>query len=280
MNHKKKPIRVVFLYSSGHFGSTVVLNHLIELDGVEVVGMVRTPAIRSVKSFFHDCGSVLGWHHSFLLFLQRWVQGISLLISGVCPLLYRRLKPGWLVCRRFRIPAIRCQSINHDDAHAFIQNAQPDIIVSAYFNQILGKEVLAIPEIGSINVHPGYLPRCRGAMSYFWTLTDETIPAGVSLHWMDEGIDTGSLISRRRLRYDDYTTQQQLMVKTAVIGSRLLGRILVRLSEGKSVPIIDTSHEAMHYYTVPRREAFTRYIQKRRFFRVFDIVSFVFRRLK
>ena len=86
--------------------------------------------------------------------------------------------------------------INHPTVINLIQDLKPDIIVSAYFNQIIKEPVIDLPKFGILNIHPGWLPAYRGAMAYFWVLKNGSEKAGVSIHWIDKGIDTGELVSR------------------------------------------------------------------------------------
>jgi len=79
-----------------------------------------------------------------------------------------------------------------------IQRLEPDIGVSVLFGYILKAELLNIFERGCVNLHPAYLPYNRGAYPNVWSLIDET-PAGVTLHRIDEKIDTGDILARRRV---------------------------------------------------------------------------------
>lgn len=75
---------------------------------------------------------------------------------------------------------------------------KPDLGVSVLYRHKLTPEVLALFPRGVVNLHLGYLPWNRGAMPNVWPIIDGT-PAGVTLHWMDEGIDTGDIIAQRRV---------------------------------------------------------------------------------
>jgi methionyl-tRNA formyltransferase len=76
-----------------------------------------------------------------------------------------------------------------------IRDLQPEIGVSAYFGYILQREMLDIFPRGVLNLHPAFLPYNRGANPNVWPIIEGT-PAGVTLHWMDEGIDTGPIVLR------------------------------------------------------------------------------------
>lgn len=277
---KQQKLRIVFLYSSGHFGSTVILNHLLKkCPYVEVVGLVRSPAAKDRKKLFSYFRK-LGLHFSALLFWQRLIQGFSLLLSGIVPLSRQRLTPGWLLCIRHSIPFIRCKEINDDTVISFIEGLEPDIIISAYFSHILRKPVLSIPRIGCLNIHPGYLPECRGAMNYFWAIVKDMKYGGVSIHWMDEGIDTGAIIARKRFSIPDHFTQQQVMIYSAVIGAKLLRRTFKYYAQTQGIPTIHDPRDNFNYFAVPSKNDFDHYIRRRRFFRFRDVIRFVFREIK
>lgn len=82
---------------------------------------------------------------------------------------------------------------------AKIKILNPDIIISAFWGYILKSELFTIPPLGTVNFHPGYLPYNRGVNPNVWPFIENT-PAGVSLHYIDEGTDTGDIISRKKLK--------------------------------------------------------------------------------
>ncbi|HAA77877.1 TPA: formyl transferase [Candidatus Latescibacteria bacterium] len=75
---------------------------------------------------------------------------------------------------------------------------KPDLLLSIHFGYILPDIILDLPPQGCVNLHPGYLPYTRGTYPNVWSIVDDT-PAGVTLHYMDRGIDTGDLIARREV---------------------------------------------------------------------------------
>lgn len=86
-----------------------------------------------------------------------------------------------------------------------ISSLKPDIGVSAFFGYILKKEFLDILPQGCINIHPSYLPFNKGSYPNVWSIIDGT-PAGVTMHYIDEGIDTGKIISQSRVDVLDTDT--------------------------------------------------------------------------
>jgi len=73
-----------------------------------------------------------------------------------------------------------------------------DYFFSVHFPYIITREVLEIPKIGTINLHPSYLPYNKGWHTPSWAIYEETV-FGATFHWVDEGIDTGDIISQKKI---------------------------------------------------------------------------------
>ena len=79
-----------------------------------------------------------------------------------------------------------------------VSNLGADLAVSVMFDYILRPEFIRLFPRGVINLHPAYLPFNRGAYPNVWSIVEQT-PAGVTLHYIDSGVDTGDIISQRRV---------------------------------------------------------------------------------
>lgn len=79
-----------------------------------------------------------------------------------------------------------------------ISDLKPDVAVSAFFGQVLRAPFMQLFPLGCINVHPSYLPFNRGTHPNVWSIVEGT-PAGATIHFMDEGIDTGDIIARAQV---------------------------------------------------------------------------------
>jgi methionyl-tRNA formyltransferase len=80
-----------------------------------------------------------------------------------------------------------------------------NFIVSYGYRHIISKEVLDKFENSAINLHLSYLPWNRGADPNLWSFLENT-PKGVSIHFLDEGIDTGDIIAQRYVMYNKNDT--------------------------------------------------------------------------
>ncbi len=132
-------LNVVVLYSSGHLGSAMIMNKLLNMPEINIVGVVKAPPLKLSAQGWSRVKQHLakvGWQFAWLLFWQRCVQGVGYLTTLVLPFLRQRLKPAWKIAADHNIPVFHCQSINDQASQDFIQQHHPDLLISAYFSQI------------------------------------------------------------------------------------------------------------------------------------------------
>ncbi len=109
---------------------------------------------------------------------------------------------------------------------------QPDIIVVAAYGKILPKAILDMPKYGCINVHTSLLPDYKGAAPIQWAVLNGEKETGVTIMYMDEGCDTGDIISAERIAIAEDETGGGLHDKLAVLGGELLVRTLPSILDG------------------------------------------------
>ncbi|WP_034604185.1 methionyl-tRNA formyltransferase [Halodesulfovibrio aestuarii] len=95
------------------------------------------------------------------------------------------------------IPFICHENVNSPDFIGQIEQYRADLFVSMSFNQILKKEIIKYPSAGFINCHAGALPFYRGRNPLNWVLINGEEEFGITVHYVDEGIDTGDIIEQR-----------------------------------------------------------------------------------
>lgn len=266
---KNKPLKTVVLYSSAHMGSMITLNRLVKSKCLNVVSVVRVSSFefnsRGMKKASKQL-SKSGLKFIFMLAFQQLVQYAAMLSGFIFRKSSKRILSSTELAQKYNFDIHNAVNINSAETVNYLRNLQPDLIISAYFPQILKKEALEIARLGILNIHPGYLPDYKGAMAYFWAARNNSRWAGVSIHWMDEGIDTGPLISRKKFKIGNKTSQDEILVKTALIGSSLIKRIGRNLQKGKHLKIIETEKERSVYYSLPSNKHFREYWKNRSFF--------------
>ncbi len=107
-------------------------------------------------------------------------------------------------------------------AIARVKELKPDIIIVAAYGKILPKEILDIPGFGCVNVHASLLPRWRGASPAQNALIEGDAETGVSIMLMDQGMDTGAILSQQSIAIAQEDTSETLLGKLGTLGSTLL----------------------------------------------------------
>lgn len=83
-----------------------------------------------------------------------------------------------------------------------VEHIKPDIIVSYNYKYLLSKDIIEFPTLGAVNLHISFLPWNRGYHPNVWSFIDDT-PKGVTIHYIDEGIDTGDIIVQKKVYIDE-----------------------------------------------------------------------------
>lgn len=94
--------------------------------------------------------------------------------------------------------AVHEEKISPQQLHDF----NPDLVISYSYRHILKQEVLALKPGRFINLHISFLPYNRGADPNVWSILDDT-PKGVTIHLIDEGLDTGSILLQKQVVFDE-----------------------------------------------------------------------------
>jgi methionyl-tRNA formyltransferase len=119
---------------------------------------------------------------------------------------------------------------------AEIAGLRPEVIVVAAYAQKLPKAVLDIPAFGCVNIHPSLLPKHRGVSPVPAAILSGDSFTGVSIMLMDEGWDTGPVLSRAQVPISVRDTTGSLVDKLSRIGAQLLLDVLPRLAGDTLVP--------------------------------------------
>jgi methionyl-tRNA formyltransferase len=110
---------------------------------------------------------------------------------------------------------------------------RPDLIVVACFSRIFPRSLLRLPKHGCLNLHPSLLPAYRGPLPLFWVFRNGEPRTGVTLHFLDEGIDSGPIISQTAFDLPDGLSELELTQRCAAEGADLLAAAVRRLATGR-----------------------------------------------
>jgi methionyl-tRNA formyltransferase len=127
------------------------------------------------------------------------------------------------------IPILRHWRVNDEHARKEIEALQPDGVVMASFDQIIGARALAIPKHGWLNIHPSALPLYRGPEPVYWTIADGADTAGITLHRAAPRFDAGPILAQRVIPVGPGDTSGTLTHKLSKAGVEALPEALGKL---------------------------------------------------
>lgn len=130
------------------------------------------------------------------------------------------------------IPVFQPEKIkNNEEVKEILDTLTPNLIVVVAYGKILPKSVLEYPKYGSINVHGSLLPKYRGAAPIQWAVINGDTVSGITTMYMDEGMDTGNMITKKECKIEEEDTYGTLGEKLMILGANTLVDDLERLLE-------------------------------------------------
>jgi methionyl-tRNA formyltransferase len=152
------------------------------------------------------------------------------------------------------IPVFTPKSLKSAEEQDRFCALKPDIAIVAAYGLILPKEILNAPKFGCINIHASLLPRWRGASPIqraIWAGDSET---GITIMQMDEGLDTGPMISKRAIGINADTTTVSLHNDLAEIGGEMIVEILGQISRNRKIESVAQDNSKSNYAPVLKKD--------------------------
>lgn len=130
------------------------------------------------------------------------------------------------------IPVFQPETLKNGEAEGILDEFKPDIIVVVAYGKLLPKYVLDYPKYGCINVHGSLLPEYRGAAPVQRAIIDGKTKTGITVMYMDEGLDTGDMLLKEECDIAPDDDVQALFDKLEIIGGRTLITALKQIESG------------------------------------------------
>ena len=121
-------------------------------------------------------------------------------------------------CEKYKIDYLKDKNINSPSFLSKISEYKCDLFISLSFNQIFKKEIINIPTLKTINCHAGKLPFYRGRNVLNWVLINDENEFGITIHFIDEGIDSGNIVAQRKFPTSWEDTGKTIYEKSPQIG--------------------------------------------------------------
>lgn len=144
------------------------------------------------------------------------------------------------------LPIFQPARIKREEAVADIRGLAPDVIVVMAYGQILPRSVLEIPRAACLNLHASLLPRHRGAAPIQAAIAAGDRESGITVMYMDEGLDTGDILLQSRLEIAADETGGSLHDRLAQVAPPALNEALMHLQKGNAPRIPQDSSIATY----------------------------------
>ncbi|MDA0337282.1 MAG: methionyl-tRNA formyltransferase [bacterium] len=152
------------------------------------------------------------------------------------------------------LPLLQPESPKDPGLIARLTDLAPDAFAVIAFS-LLPRRLLAVPRLGSVNVHPSLLPAYRGAAPIVWALFDGCTDTGISTFLLNAKMDAGDILLQEHLRIGDTETAGELEARLAVDGADLLVRSLDGLRDGTITPRAQSTEGASRAPKLTREDA-------------------------
>jgi len=149
------------------------------------------------------------------------------------------------------VPAFAVGQLEHRDTAAALAALQPDVACVACFSRRIPSSMLSLPRFGFLNLHPSLLPAYRGPEPLFWTFRDGVTSTGVTVHFMDEGLDTGDIARQAPVELPDGVSGAKASRLCAQVGGQLMAQAAHALAHG-ALPRRPQPDDEGGYYPSPR----------------------------
>ncbi|MBT4002414.1 MAG: hypothetical protein HOF10_03750 [Chloroflexi bacterium] len=156
-----------------------------------------------------------------------------------------------LLASENQIPVLSVGSLKDEETFLEFKNLSPDIVFTVCFPRKIPKKWLEISNLGFLNLHPSLLPKYRGPAPLFWQFRAGEENMGVTLHFMDEEMDTGYIIAQKKVNFANGVTAAEADEITATVG----GAMMVEMLSKEEFPRVPQNDEEATGQKLPDEDA-------------------------
>jgi methionyl-tRNA formyltransferase len=156
------------------------------------------------------------------------------------------------LAERHGMRLIEVDNLNSDDAVKALTTLKPDLAI-VLGTRVLRRATFAVPRLGSINLHKGAIPKYRGMPPGFWELYNGEKSAGVTVHFVDDSLDTGDVIASSEVAITPLDTPDSLLSKLHLAGANTLAEAVSALESGTTTRVCQQDRR-QKAYTRPTRQ--------------------------
>ena len=222
------------ILTNDNFFSFTVLKQFLELRKSDIKLVVFSSALIGKKRISASIEWALnntGARHTVFKLMVYGVFRMMRIICRVLPFVPNHYS-SYLWAKRNRVEHIFAADINREEVVQRIKSIRPALIISVSMNQIVKSPILEIPPKRCINVHCAPLPRYGGMSPYVWALANNEDHSAATIHYMDEGLDTGDIIVQEKVAVMKNDSAFALFFRCCQRASELLVKVVDMIEDG------------------------------------------------
>lgn len=162
--------------------------------------------------------------------------------------------PEYTLIKQKKLYEIKCKSANSEAFKQEILRLNADVILVGTWREKLKKEIIDLPKIATINVHPSLLPEYRGPNPYIQTILHGETQSGLTFHLMTEKLDQGPILAQQKVEILPMDTAKELKEKTVFRARLLVCELLKKLNVGIVQPLPQNESIASYFPNITGNE--------------------------
>lgn len=191
------------------------------------------------------------WSHKTL---EKLIRDPEIKISFICVRFNSQDNILKEYSEKYQIDYLKNKNVNSDDFISIIGKYNCDLFVSMSFNQIFKSKIINLTKYKIINCHAGKLPFYRGRNVLNWVLINDEKEFGITVHYVDEGIDTGDIILQRTFPISDKDNYNSLLQVAYEQCSKILYEVISMFKKGSAEGYKQSNTHPVGFYCVERKK--------------------------
>ena len=168
-------------------------------------------------------------------------------VSAPAPRGDARPDPLWAAASAAALPAVDTATLKEPAGLRQWASLEADLCVMAFVTDIIPADALAVPRLGTIQYHPSLLPLHRGSSAINWAIINGDAETGLSIFWPDQGIDTGPVLSQKRIPIGPRDTVGSLYFDHLFpLGVEAIAEAIALVARG-AAPRLEQNHASATY---------------------------------
>jgi len=136
------------------------------------------------------------------------------------------------------IPVLQTRLLKSADAVSWVAELKPDLLVLAFVTSFVPQQMIDLAPRGGINFHPSLLPKYRGGSAINWAIINGEQETGVSIHYIDEGVDTGPVLLQEKVAIaPDDTVKHVYFEKLYPMGIRMIAEAVALIRKDQAATV-------------------------------------------